>query len=110
MPTYDYECTKCHHRFEKFQAMSDPLLKSCPKCRGRVRRLIGGGAGLIFKGQGFHVTDYRTKDYRDKARADVAAPAPEKSGSGASSPVKKPPAGRDSGKGGAAKKDGKRSS
>jgi len=59
MPTYDYECEGCGHRFEKRQSMSDKPLKSCPKCGRPVRRLIGAGAGLIFKGSGFHATDDR---------------------------------------------------
>jgi len=59
MPTYDYECRACGHRFERFQRMSDQPLKECPECGGSVERLIGGGAGLIFKGPGFYATDYR---------------------------------------------------
>ncbi len=62
MPTYDCECLECKNRFEAFQKMSDPLLKECPKCRGSVRRLPGTGAGLIFKGSGFYVTDYKNKN------------------------------------------------
>lgn len=61
MPTYDYECAKCGHRFEKFQKMSDDALRSCPKCKGAVQRLIGGGSGIIFKGSGFYQTDYKNK-------------------------------------------------
>ena len=61
MPTYDYECSKCGHTFEKFQKMSDKPLRSCPKCKGKVVRLIGGGAGIIFKGTGFYETDYKKK-------------------------------------------------
>jgi len=57
MPTYDYECTECGYSFEYFQAMSDAPLDKCPECGGRVRRLIGGGLGVIFKGSGFYVTD-----------------------------------------------------
>lgn len=57
MPTYDYECTECGYTFEYFQSMSDEPLKVCPKCKGKVRRLIGGGLGVIFKGSGFYVTD-----------------------------------------------------
>jgi len=57
MPNYDYECKSCGYTFEVFQNMSDPLLKSCPKCGKSVRRLIGGGMGIIFKGSGFYVTD-----------------------------------------------------
>jgi putative FmdB family regulatory protein len=59
MPTYEYECTKCGHTFEALQRMKDAPLSSCPQCRGRVRRLIGGGMGVIFKGSGFYTTDYR---------------------------------------------------
>ncbi len=57
MPSYDYECKECGHGFEAFQNMSDPLLTTCPKCGGPLRRLIGGGLGIIFKGSGFYVTD-----------------------------------------------------
>jgi len=57
MPTYEYECKSCGHGFEVFQAMSDPPVKDCPKCGKEVRRLIFGGAGVIFKGSGFYVTD-----------------------------------------------------
>lgn len=66
MPTYDYECSKCGHTFEKFQKMSDALLKSCPKCKGKVHRLIGGGSGIIFKGTGFYETDYKKKSSGEK--------------------------------------------
>ena len=59
MPTYEYECTKCNHKFEKFQGMNDTPLKKCPKCKGAVKRLIGKGAGIIFKGSGFYATDYK---------------------------------------------------
>ena len=57
MPTYGYKCDKCEYRFEVFQAMSDEPIKKCPKCGKKVRRLIFGGAGVIFKGSGFYVTD-----------------------------------------------------
>ena len=59
MPTYEYECKKCKHKFEKFQKMTDSPLKTCPKCKGVVRRLIGRGSGIIFKGSGFYATDYK---------------------------------------------------
>ena len=59
MPTYEYECEKCGYRFEKFQRMSDAPVRRCPRCGGKVRRLITGGAGIIFKGSGFYVTDYK---------------------------------------------------
>ncbi len=62
MPTYDYECEKCGHKFEIFQSMMAEKLKKCPKCGGKVRRLIGAGAGIIFKGSGFYATDYKKKE------------------------------------------------
>jgi putative FmdB family regulatory protein len=58
MPTYEYECGKCGHRFEKFQSMSDASIAACPECKGEVHRLVSGGGGIIFKGSGFHATDY----------------------------------------------------
>jgi len=59
MPTYDYQCDDCGHHFERFQKMSDTPVKTCPECGGKVRRLIGTGAAIIFKGSGFYATDYR---------------------------------------------------
>jgi putative FmdB family regulatory protein len=60
MPTYDYQCSKCGHRFEEFQSMKADPLKTCPQCStDSLRRLIGSGAGLIFKGNGFYITDYK---------------------------------------------------
>ena len=59
MPTYEYECNKCGNKFEEFQSIKAPALKKCPKCKGKVQRLISGGAGLIFKGTGFYQTDYK---------------------------------------------------
>lgn len=59
MPTYEYECKKCGHRFEKFQKMSDSLVKKCPECKGAVKRLITSGSGIILKGKGFYQTDYK---------------------------------------------------
>jgi putative FmdB family regulatory protein len=62
MPTYEYVCSKCGHQFEKFQSMRDEPLRKCPKCsKAALKRLVGGGAGLIFKGSGFYITDYRKK-------------------------------------------------
>src|SRR5882672_3982665 len=69
MPTYEYECPKCGHAFELFQSMRDEPLKKCPKCKkAGVKRLIGGGAGLIFKGSGFYITDYKNKDSAAKEK------------------------------------------
>jgi len=61
MPTYEYECRKCGYGFEKFQTMSAKPVRTCPKCRGKVKRLPGTGAGIIFKGSGFYETDYKRK-------------------------------------------------
>ncbi|NQT32600.1 MAG: zinc ribbon domain-containing protein [Candidatus Omnitrophica bacterium] len=59
MPTYTYKCSKCGHGFEKFQKITENPLKKCPECKGPVKRLIGTGAGVIFKGKGFYQTDYK---------------------------------------------------
>lgn len=61
MPTYEYECINCGHRFEIFQSITAAHLKECPKCRGRIDRLISQGIGIIFKGPGFYQTDYKNK-------------------------------------------------
>lgn len=61
MPTYEYLCSNCGYHFEHFQAMSDSPLDDCPQCEGSVRRLVSGGSGLIFKGSGFYLTDYKRK-------------------------------------------------
>ncbi len=62
MPTYEYECSKCGHTFELVQSIHDAPRQRCPRCRGKVRRLIGGGVGIAFKGSGFYVTDSRKSD------------------------------------------------
>ncbi len=59
MPTYEYKCSQCEHTFEELQSINADPLESCPQCGGPVQRLIGGGAGLIFKGSGFYLTDYK---------------------------------------------------
>jgi len=81
MPTYEYLCEKCGHEFEKFQSMSDKSLTTCPKelCglkswgKGKVRKLIGAGAGLLFKGSGFYITDYRSEGYKQAAKKESGA-------------------------------------
>lgn len=90
MPTYEYQCEKCRKTFELFQSMKDPVLTTCPKeaCRqktwgkGKVRRLLGTGAGLIFKGSGFYITDYRSSNYKEGAKneapASTSSATPEK--------------------------------
>ncbi len=78
MPTYDYRCGDCSHTFEHFQMMSDEPLTVCPECGGQVRRLLGGGSGIIFKGSGFYVTDNRkgTKKSEEPAKkTETAKPA-----------------------------------
>lgn len=75
MPTYEYECEKCGHHFELFQSMKEPAKKTCPQCKGRVRRLISGGAGLIFKGSGFYITDYRSEGYKSAAKKESSSGA-----------------------------------
>ena len=101
MPTYDYECEKCGHRFELFQSMKDEPKKRCPKCKGKVRRLIGTGAGMIFKGSGFYVTDYRSDSYKSEKskesgetpkatpKPDATTPKPESKPEGGASRKKK---------------------
>src|SRR6185312_9040676 len=87
MPTYEYVCLKCDHTFEKVQSMSENSLTTCPKelCgmkkwgKGKVKRAIGAGAGLIFKGSGFYITDYRSENYKAGAKKD-SAPAAESKG------------------------------
>ncbi len=75
MPTYEYRCQKCDHRFEVFQSMKDDRLTDCPldECDGNVVRLIGTGAGIIFKGSGFYQTDYRSDSYNKAAKADTGS-------------------------------------
>jgi putative FmdB family regulatory protein len=86
MPTYEYVCSKCGHEFEKFQSMSDQPLTLCLKddCgqkkwgRGKVKKKISAGAGLIFKGSGFYITDYRSDSYKEAAKNESAASSPAK--------------------------------
>lgn len=81
MPTYEYLCSKCGLEFEKFQSMADRALTVCPKelCKkkpwgkGKVKRVIGAGAGLIFKGSGFYITDYRSDSYKEAAKSESKA-------------------------------------
>ena len=92
MPTYEYSCEKCGKNFEAFQSMRDSAFTECPKekCQmeewghGKVKRLLGTGAGLIFKGSGFYITDYRSNSYKEAAKKDAPASSSggEKSSSG----------------------------
>ncbi len=71
MPTYDYRCLECGHEFELFQSMTDKVKRKCPECsRPKLKRLIGAGAAVIFKGSGFYETDYRSASYKKAAEAD----------------------------------------
>lgn len=80
MPTYEYICEKCEHQFDQFQSIKDKPLTVCPeeKCKlkkwgkGKVKKMIGSGAGLIFKGSGFYITDYRSESYKEAAKKDAA--------------------------------------
>ena len=107
MPTYEYECAKCHKEFEIFQSMKDDALKTCPKtlCRqktwgkGKVKRKLGAGAGFIFKGSGFYITDYRSEGYKkDKSSSSKASESSTKSDAAKtdSKPVAKPAAKKES--------------
>jgi putative FmdB family regulatory protein len=102
MPTYEYVCSKCGHEFEKFQSMADKPLTVCPKelCaqkkwgKGKVTKKISAGAGLIFKGSGFYITDYRSEKYKEAAKKDSSAASSsageKKSSGGDSKPAAKP--------------------
>ena len=81
MPTYEYKCEACGHAFEKFQTMSSAPVKVCPVCnKKKVKRLIGTGAGLIFKGSGFYITDYRSEGYKQAAKKDSGTSSGGESG------------------------------
>jgi len=100
MPTYEYSCRKCGHTFEFSQSMKVPALETCPEeicpqkpwgC-GAVQRGIGGGAGLIFKGSGFYITDYRSEGYKSAAKSDAETSKPKTDSTPAPSPAAKPAA------------------
>src|SRR6476660_8029827 len=89
MPTYEYKCDACGYEFERFQPITAQAIKRCPQCgKAKVRRLLGTGAGLIFKGSGFYITDYRDKSYTDKAKAESGTPTPASSDGKADSGAK----------------------
>jgi putative FmdB family regulatory protein len=74
MPTYDYVCNSCGHEWDEFKSMTAPVTKKCPKCKkAKAERKIGAGAGLIFRGSGFYLTDYRSDSYKKSAEADSKA-------------------------------------
>lgn len=82
MPTYEYVCEGCGHEFERFESITARPLRSCPKCgKKKVKRLIGTGAGIIFKGSGFYQTDYRSESYKKAAESETAGATGAKKGS-----------------------------
>ena len=96
MPTYDYVCDGCGHAFELFQSMTDPVKRTCPKCKKKkLRRLIGAGGAIVFKGSGFYKTDYRSDSYKKGAAAESGSGSSEqgKSDGGKSDGGKKSEAG-----------------
>jgi putative FmdB family regulatory protein len=91
MPTYDYECQACKHKFEKFQSIKAKPVRKCPKCgKLKAKRLLGIGAGVIFKGSGFYSTDYRSDSYKKRAGQDKPAGDAKSSGSCPASDSSKP--------------------
>jgi putative FmdB family regulatory protein len=85
MPTYDYVCDACDHKFEHFQGINDPLLKKCPSCKKpKLRRLFGTGGAIMFKGSGFYITDYRSDSYKEGAAAEKKTSESSSSASGES--------------------------
>jgi putative FmdB family regulatory protein len=81
MPTYEYECKSCHHAFEAFQSIKEEALKKCPKCgKSSLRRLFGGGMGIIFKGSGFYTTDYKHASAVTGGNGSSAKSEPKPSG------------------------------
>ena len=90
MPTYEYECKACGHNFDFFQSMKDEPLKKCPECgKNELKRLLGTGAGIIFKGSGFYETDYkRGNSYQKAAEKEKPASSTSKSASSSSSKKK----------------------
>lgn len=90
MPTYDYVCSECGYRFEKFQQMKDEPIRVCPQChKESVQRLIGGGNGFLFKGSGFYITDYRNSSYEKAKKAETTASSSSSAPDAAKSKVAK---------------------
>jgi putative FmdB family regulatory protein len=99
MPTYEYRCDACGHQFEHFQSISSPRLEVCPKCsKKKLNRLMGTGAGIIFKGSGFYATDYRSDSYNKAKAADHGGTATPSSTSSSSSTSSGSKSSGDSGK------------
>lgn len=90
MPTYEYVCTKCGHEMEAFQSMKDAPLKRCPACgKSGLKRKVGGGAGLIFKGSGFYITDYKKKPAAPEKSGGESKPATSSNASKPAAPAAK---------------------
>lgn len=86
MPTYDYICDGCGHEFEAFESIKADPQKDCPSCsESRLRRKIGAGAAILFKGSGFYQTDYRSESYKSAAKADKSTESGSSSSTGSSS-------------------------
>jgi putative FmdB family regulatory protein len=92
MPTYEYRCPSCGNEFEKFQRMSDEPVAECPSCGASSERRLSGGAGLLFKGSGFYITDYRSDSYKKAASSDGGS-SPGGDSKPSSSPESKPAGG-----------------
>ncbi len=93
MPTYDYKCEVCEHAFEEYQSITAKPLRKCPSCgQNRLKRIVGCGAGVIFKGSGFYQTDYRSESYKTASKADSAGESgkTESKPSGAEPPKPEP--------------------
>ena len=99
MPTYEYRCTSCNADFEKFQRMSDEPVAECPECGAKAERRLSAGAGLLFKGSGFYITDYRNDSYRKAAKSDSGESTAKSGESKSSAPAAKPTAETGSGSG-----------
>tara|TARA_B100001750_G_scaffold220357_1_gene208017 strand:+ start:82 stop:432 length:351 start_codon:yes stop_codon:yes gene_type:complete len=81
MPTYQYRCNECNHEFSEFQSITADPLSTCPECSGTLQRLISGGAGFLFKGDGFYITDYRSENYKKAEKADKESSSSKTDGS-----------------------------
>ena len=91
MPTYDYECDACNHKFELYQSIISDPEKKCPRCKKlKLRRLIGTGAAVVFKGSGFYQTDYRSESYKKSEAADTKEPTSETKSESTSTTESKP--------------------
>jgi putative FmdB family regulatory protein len=87
MPTYQYKCKDCGIQFEEFQSMTERAIDKCPECGGKAERQISGGAGFLFKGSGFYITDYRSDSYKKAAELDKPSVVTKTSDSGKSKSV-----------------------